>query len=97
MVDKDIKSNILVISKKEGDLLKKEAMLSPYHFISGEKTKKEIIIQAKIRSQHNPARAILIPINSKQIKISFSKSQKAITPGQFAVFIKKKFVLEQEK
>lgn len=93
VVDKDIKNNILIVSKKEGDLFSKEAILFPYHFVSGEKTKKEIMIQAKIRSQHNPAQAILISINSKQIKISFSKSQKAITPGQFAVFYQKEVCL----
>lgn len=84
----DIKSNTLIVTKREKDLLSKEAILSPYHFISGKKIGKEIKIQAKIRSQHNPAQATLLPIGANQIMIIFNKPQKSITPGQFAVFYK---------
>jgi len=82
----NVRSNILIVSKKENDLFSQEAILFPYHFISNKKLEKEIIIQAKIRSQHNPAKATLISVNSERIKIIFNNLQKAITPGQFAVF-----------
>jgi len=82
----DTKSNTLIVTKREKDLLSKGAVLLPYHFISDKKLEKRIKIQAKIRSQHNPAKATLIPINSEQIRIIFDKPQKSITPGQFAVF-----------
>ncbi len=89
VADFGAKSNILIVTKREKDLLSKEVVLSPYHFISDKKLEKKMKIQAKIRSQHNPAKATLIPINSKQIRIIFDKPQRAITPGQFAVFYKK--------
>ena len=82
----DTKNNVLIVSKKESDLFSKEAALFPCHFISGEKIKKRIEIKAKIRSQGEPAKAILAPARFKKFKIIFDKPQKAITPGQFAVF-----------
>ncbi len=82
----DIKSNILIVSKEENDLFNREAILFPYHFISNERLEKKIIVQAKIRSRHGLAKATLIPINSRRMKIIFNNPQKAITPGQFAVF-----------
>ncbi len=86
VVDKIFKSNTLMVSKNEQNLLAKEAIFAPFNFISGEKPEKQINIWAKIRSQHTPAKATLIPIGARRIKIIFDKPQKSITPGQFAVF-----------
>lgn len=86
VVDKIFKSNTLMVSKDEQNLLAKEAVFSPFNFISGEKPEKKINIWAKIRSQHSPAKATLIPISTRQIKIIFGQPQKSVTPGQFAVF-----------
>ena len=87
VADVDTESNVLIVTKEEKDLLSKEAFLSPYHFISGDKElKKEMKVQAKIRSQHILAKATLIPVDSDKIKISFNDPQRAITPGQFVVF-----------
>lgn len=86
VVDKIFKDNILVVSRDEHDLMAKETVLSPFNFTSNTKSEKTIQVLAKIRSQHRPAKASLTPINSKQLKIIFAQPQKAITPGQFAVF-----------
>jgi len=79
---KDIKKNILIVSKNKKNLLSKEAILSSYHLISGKKLLKPIKIKAKIRSQHKSAKAILTPKG----KLTFNQPQFSITPGQFAVF-----------
>lgn len=86
----DLKKNILIVTREKKDLLSKEATLSPFHFISGDKIiEKKLTVQTKIRSQHNPVKAILEQISHTQIKITFNKPQKSVTPGQFAVFYKR--------
>lgn len=86
VVSKNFRNNTLIVSKNEQDLMAKEAILFPFNLIFGKKLENAVRIQAKIRSQHNPAKARLIPINSEQLKIIFDQPQKAITPGQFVVF-----------
>jgi tRNA-specific 2-thiouridylase len=93
VIDKILENNTLVVSKNEQDLLAKETLLSPFNFISGGRIKEKMNIWIKIRSQHNPAKAILIPISNGRIKIVFDKRQKSITPGQFAVFYQKEVCL----
>lgn len=46
--------------------------------------------QVKIRYQHQAAEAKIIKIDDKQLKIIFSDSQRAVTPGQAAVIYKNK-------
>lgn len=93
VINKIFKSNALIVSKNEQDLLAKEAVLSPFNFISGEKLENKIKASVKIRSHDIPANAFLIPINQKKIKLVFDKPKKSITPGQFAVFYQKKICL----
>ncbi len=93
VIGKNSRSNALIISKNEQDLMGREIILSPFNLIAGKKIKEKIRVQVKIRSQHNPDKATLIPINSKQIRIIFDKPQKSITPGQFAVFYQKEVCL----
>ncbi|MBI4812790.1 tRNA 2-thiouridine(34) synthase MnmA [Candidatus Falkowbacteria bacterium] len=45
-----------------------------------------IEVMAKVRYSASPARAILRPLSGNKIELIFKKPQKAITPGQFAVF-----------
>lgn len=85
--------NVLVVSKDRVDLLFKKAILSPVNFISGQNLSQKKKVKVKIRSQQTPAKATLIPakinnkkINSRKIELVFTKPQRAVTPGQFAVF-----------
>ena len=93
VTNKISKDNALVVSKKEKDLLAKEAWLSPFNLNLKSGIKKSIQIKVKIRSQHPLVKAVLVPINSKKIKIVFNQPQKSVTPGQFAVFYQKKACL----
>lgn len=81
-----LKTNTLVVSKNQKDLLKKEVILSPCHFLSGQSIKQSTPIKTKIRSRQKESRSLLMPLGSGKMKIIFSRRQKAITPGQFAVF-----------
>ena len=83
---RDLKTNTLIVTKKKKDLLKKEIILTPYHFISEKIPQKKIKVQASIRYRQKLSSATLFPPRNKKIKIIFAKPQFAVTPGQFCVF-----------
>ena len=43
-------------------------------------------VLAKIRHRHEPAPASIRPLSDSQIQIDFDEPQRAITPGQAAIF-----------
>lgn len=81
VLDKDIKKNILIVTNNEKDLLKKELVVKNLNWVSGKAPKFPLKAMVGIRYKHKPAPALLI-----RDKIRFSKPQKAVTPGQSAVF-----------
>jgi tRNA-specific 2-thiouridylase len=87
VVDKDFKKNILIVSKNEKDLEKKELIAKDVNWITPQKL--PLNAEVKIRYKSNLAKA-KISKNVKSIKIVFQKPQKAVTPGQSAVFYKGK-------
>lgn len=86
VIAKDIKNNEAIVSKDESDLLKKEVKLYPYNVISGV-VPKRMVVSAKLRSSQKLQRAILKK-NGKYLTLSFYNAQRAVTPGQIAVFYK---------
>jgi tRNA-specific 2-thiouridylase len=43
--------------------------------------------QVKIRNRHTPAQALLVPVgDDSRIEVRFDEAQRAVTPGQAAVF-----------
>jgi tRNA-specific 2-thiouridylase len=89
VLDKNMKRNALIITRNENDLYKKELVVKDINWISGREPRLPIKIKAKIRYRHNPASATLT-LNSKlkTHSLKFDKPQRAITPGQSAVFYK---------
>lgn len=83
---KDIKNNVLVVAKDSKALYSRGAVLFPYNLISDERIKKRMEVMARIRYSAPLASAILRPLLDNKIELIFKKPQKAITPGQFAVF-----------
>lgn len=61
------------------------------HWISIEGISKPEKFQVRIRYKHRPAFALVIP-EGDQVLVRFEKPQRAITPGQLAVFYKNDFV-----
>jgi len=88
VVDKDFKKNILIVSKNQKDLLKKELITGDVNWISGKEPKLPIRVKAKIRYRHNLASATISKIQNTIYKIRFSAPQRAVTPGQSVVFYK---------
>ena len=94
VLNKDLKKNILNVTKNKKDLNKKELIVKNVSWISGKVPKFPLKIRAKIRYRHKLAKAILTQ-NSKlktqnryKYKVIFERPQRAITPGQSVVFYK---------
>ncbi len=84
VLDKDTKKNILIVTKNEKDLYKKELFAKNINWISD--VRFPLKVMAKIRYRHKPGSAIISRQKNDEIKVVFSKSQRAITPGQSVVF-----------
>ncbi len=91
VVDFDKKNNVLVVTNNSKDpaLFQKEVNIVTPTFISKEYPQKPIRVRAKLRYQQKLFSAILSSSNDKtlkSIKLVFDTPQKAVTPGQWAVF-----------
>jgi len=93
VVDKDLKRNVLVVSKNKKDLLKKELLVEDINWISEKKPQLPLKVKVKIRYRHKPAWAIIRPYSSRLLKVIFTRPQEAVTAGQSAVFYKGQEVL----
>ena len=90
VLDKDLKKNLLIVTKNEKDLYKKELIAKNVNWISGKVPKLPLKIKAKIRYRHQPTLVALTYElkNLKTYKLTFQKPQRAITPGQSVVLYK---------
>jgi len=93
VIDKNIKRNTLIVSQNLKDLEKKELICKKINWTSGEKPKMPLRVRVKIRYGHKSAISIIEPYSRKTIKVIFNKPQRAVTPGQSAVFYKGKKLL----
>jgi tRNA-specific 2-thiouridylase len=91
VIEKDFKKNILIVSKNEKDLLKKELIAEKINWILPQNL--PIDAEVKIRYKSDFAKVKIIKYKKNLLKIIFKTPQKAITPGQSIVFYKKKELL----
>jgi tRNA-specific 2-thiouridylase len=56
------------------------------NLISVDELKQPMRVTAKIRHRHEPAPALLEPMAADEVRLTFDAPQRAITPGQAAVF-----------
>ncbi|OGH69930.1 MAG: tRNA 2-thiouridine(34) synthase MnmA [Candidatus Magasanikbacteria bacterium RIFCSPHIGHO2_02_FULL_51_14] len=85
VVGKDVKKNELVVGY-EGDplLYKKEILVSDVHWIAGRPP--EFPLHCEVRLRHRqPLQNAQCSMLNDQLRIKFNDSQRAVTPGQFAV------------
>ncbi len=83
VIKKNSKSNVLIVSKDETLLFQKIIELKKVNWLR--KVKLPLKVKAKIRYGQKEALAKVYSKN-KKIILEFEKSQRAITPGQSAVF-----------
>ncbi len=82
----DVQKNALIVGK-EKELFKREFFVRNINWLL--EPKAEIIkCMVKIRSRHKAASANLHILEPNKVRVVFDKAQKAVTPGQFAVFYK---------
>jgi len=95
VLDKNVKKNLLIVTKNEKDLLKKELICKNVNWIHpvkchgvtiSSKTKLFNRVKAKIRYRQKLASATITRLKSKVYSLKFKVAQRAITPGQSVVF-----------
>ena len=88
VLNKNLKKNLLIVTKNEKDLLKKELVCKNVNWISSQEPKLPLKVKAKIRYRHQVAPATITKILNSKFCILFDKPQRAITSGQSVVFYK---------
>ena len=88
----DTKNNEIVLGA-EDDILFKSLMVSNLNFVLVDKLVESIQASVKIRYGAKEAEAKLIPQGEDLLKVEFKTPQRAITPGQSAVFYQGDIVL----
>jgi len=86
VLDKNTKKNLLILTKKERDLYKKELRFKNANWLS----KVSFPLKAKARIRYGHKTALVMVDKGKAV---FSRNQRAITPGQSVVFYNNKEVL----
>jgi len=77
--------NVITLSNDE-DLYRDKLLVKDLSFISGDKLSDSIKAEIKIRYNSKKSPAIISPYGEDKVLINFEKPQRAITPGQSAVF-----------
>ncbi len=68
------------------DLYKDKLLVKDLNIISGDKLSRSVKTEVKIRYNSKKSPAIISPYGEDRVLINFEKPQRAITPGQSAVF-----------
>lgn len=103
VVDKNVKENLLIVSRSEKDLYKKELVAENINWFSsreprfrqgfGGQANPTLKIKAQIRYRQKPIPATIYKIQDTRYKILFTQPQRAIAPGQSVVFYQGKKLL----
>ncbi len=90
VIEKDLKNNRLIVDKGSWsqDLFKNDCLVKNIHWISSE-PKLPYKCKVKLRYRQEDQECEIIKKDKNTYKLEFKTPQRAITPGQFAVFYKK--------
>ena len=75
-----------VIVGEESELYKKELIVKDINLLLVDKIEKELDVDVKTRYSSKVAKATIIQQDEDTIKVTFKEPQRALTPGQSAVF-----------
>ena len=92
VLDLDVRENTLVVGK-DSQLLRETLYASGLNLFFREKLAYGLTCHVKIRSRHHPAPATVRLVSDDLMEVVFSRPQRAITPGQFAVFYRDDMVI----
>ncbi len=81
----DARRNVVVVGE-EKETYSAGLLAEKLHFVAGTAPKSKTDIQVKIRYRSPPVPAFLFPPVEDRARVVFAEEQKAVTPGQSAVF-----------
>ncbi len=90
---KIVPQNNTIVLGDEIELYQREFSVTAVHYISSHPVTCPTKLLVQIRYNSPPAWATLYPVNSRKMNIIFDEPQRAITPGQSAVFYDKDTVV----
>ncbi len=82
-----------IVTGEERDLYRSELVCSDPNWIMIPALEAPMDVLARIRYKHRPARARIFPAENGTVRVVFQSAQRAITPGQLAVFYSGEFVV----
>ena len=86
VIKKDLKTNTLVVSQGEDDLLFSDALITKnVNWIPKEPTEKIFECYAKFRYRQ-PDQKVTVTIRENDVYVKFAEKQRAVTEGQYVVF-----------
>lgn len=81
----DPENNTIVVGS-DRMLYSDELIAKETNYISVKELTRPVRADVKIRYRHEASRAVVFPLGNRKIRIKFAQPQRAITPGQSAVF-----------
>lgn len=81
----DAEYNQVIVGQDE-DVFSAELIAGDLNFITIDQLDGPMIVEAKIRYSAPPAQATVVPLDNGQVHVTFTRPQRAITPGQSVVF-----------
>lgn len=81
----DAERNRVVVGQQE-ELLRAEFTAAGVNWISFDNPTGLVRAEVRVRYRHEPAQAVITPLENNRALISFDEPQRAITPGQATVF-----------
>jgi tRNA-specific 2-thiouridylase len=81
----DTDTNRVIVGENQS-LLESDLEVDNINWIAREPSTDPFEAEVKIRYLHKPASALITPLTAKRVRITFHERQRAIAPGQSAVF-----------
>jgi len=78
--------NLLIVTDNKNSLLHSEFQIENINWMGLDNPSSEFTAEVKIRYLHPPSKAKIIPLENNCARVVFENPQRAITPGQSAVF-----------
>ncbi len=85
VVSIDAESNRVVVGHQE-ELLSTEFTAANVNWIAFAHPTAPVRAEVRVRYRHQPAPAVITPLENNRARVSFDEAQRAITPGQATVF-----------
>jgi tRNA-uridine 2-sulfurtransferase len=92
VIDLDAPNNTVHVGRAE-DLECGRMTVSHLNWVSSDPPEDTLSCSVRIRNQHRPARALITSLTPDLVQVTFETPQRAVTPGQAAVFYDEEVLL----